>query len=51
VAVRYVVGWLLGRDAISSRQKKIASRSTVKTVAALRCRYEYVLSSLENAGP
>jgi len=33
VAVRYVVGWLFGRDAISSKQRKIASSSTVKTVA------------------
>jgi len=36
VAVRYVVGWLLGRDAIFSKQRKIALSSTVKTVAVLR---------------
>jgi len=31
-----VMGWLFGRDAISSKQRKIASSSTVKTVAMLR---------------
>ena len=36
VAVRYVVGWLFGHDAIYSKQRKIASSSTVKTVAVLR---------------
>jgi len=36
VAVSCVVGWLFGRDAISSKQKKIASSSTVKTVVVLR---------------
>ena len=36
VAVRYVVGWLFGRDAISSKQRTIASSSTVKTVTVLR---------------
>ena len=35
VAVRYVVGWLFGRDATSSKQRKIASSSNVKTVAVL----------------
>ena len=29
VAVRYVVGWLFGRDAIFSKQRKIASSSIV----------------------
>ena len=51
VAVKYVVGWLFGRDAISSEQRKIASSSTVKTVVVLRWRYEYVLSPIENAKP
>ena len=36
VAVRYVVGWLFGCDTISSKQRKIASSSTVKIVAMLR---------------
>jgi len=36
VAVRYVVGWLFGPDAISSKQRKIASSSTIKFVVVLR---------------
>jgi len=47
VAVRYVVGWLFDRDAISLKRRKIASSSTVKTVAMLRWRYKYVLSPIE----
>ena len=35
MAVRYVVGWLFGRDAISSKQRKITSSSTVKTVVVI----------------
>jgi len=35
VAVGCVVGWLFGRDDISSKQRKIALSSTVKTVAVL----------------
>jgi len=30
-----VVGWLFSRDATSSKQRKIASSSNVKTVAVL----------------
>jgi len=33
VPIRYVVSWLFGHDAISSKQRKIASSSTVKTAA------------------
>jgi len=36
LVVRYVVGWLFGRDPISSKQRKIVSSSTVKIVAMLR---------------
>ena len=35
VAVRYVVGGLFGRDAISSNQGKIASGSTVKVAVTV----------------
>ena len=45
VTVRYLVGWLFGRD----DARKIASSSTVKTVAVLRSRYEYTLSPIDYA--
>jgi len=47
VAVRYVVGWLFGRDAISSKQRKIALIVVILTIITI---FRLLLTSATDGG-